>query len=300
MIELFEDFCVYLKTKKKMSENTLSSYRRDIKNFIIFLQSINVYAIDKVDAQIISQYISYLKKHKKSCATISRNLSSMRCFFKYLIMKKVITFNPTTGIKNEKSTSSLPEIMSSQDVDTLLSSPDTTTVLGMRDKAMLELLYATGIRVSELLNITVFDINLDVGYVNVKNSSTKERIVPLYPMAVEALRCYLNLSRDKLVDGKSGSDILFLNSTGSQMTRQGFWKIIKQYARLTKINADITPKILRHSFATHLLENGADINVIKDMLGHTAISSTKVYTKVIKNKYMNVYANCHPRAKHMQ
>ena len=246
------------------------------------------------------QYISYLKKHKKSCATISRNLSSLRCFFKYLIMKKVITFNPTTGIKNEKGISTLPEIMSSQDVDTLLASPDTTTVLGMRDKAMLELLYATGIRVSELLSITVFDINLDVGYVNIKNSSAKERIVPLYPMAVEALRRYLNLSRDKLIERKNSSDILFLNSAGGQMTRQGFWKIIKQYARLTKINADITPKILRHSFATHLLENGADINVIKDMLGHTAISSTKVYTKVIKNKYMNVYANCHPRAKHMQ
>lgn len=215
-------------------------------------------------------------------------------------MKKVITFNPTTGIKNEKSMSSLPEIMSSQDVDTLLSAPDITTVLGMRDKAMLELLYATGLRVSELLSITVFDINLDVGYVNIKNSSSKERIVPLYPMAVEALKRYLSLSRDRLIEGKSSSDILFLNSSGTQMTRQGFWKIIKQYAKSTKINADITPKILRHSFATHLLENGADINVIKDMLGHTAISSTKVYTKVIKNKYMNVYTNCHPRAKQAQ
>lgn len=297
MIELFDDFCNYLETKKKTSENTLASYRRDIKNFIIFLQSINVYSIEKVDTDIISRYVLYLKKHKKSCATISRSLSSLRCFFKYLLQKKIITFNPMTGVKNEKNASSLPEIMSSRDVDILLSSPDTTKVKGIRDKAMLEVLYATGIRVSELLNITVYDINLEVGYVNIKNSSAKERIVPLYPMAVESLKKYLQLSRDKLLDGRQTSDILFLNSTGDRMTRQGFWKIIKQYAKATDINADITPKILRHSFATHLLENGADINVIKDMLGHTAISSTKVYTKVIKNKYMNMYTNCHPRAK---
>ncbi len=297
MIELFDDFCLYLETKKKTSSNTLTSYKRDVKNFIIFLQGISCYALDKVSPQIISRYITYLKKHKKSSATISRTLSSLRCFFKYLVQKKVITFNPMTGIKNEKNVSSLPEIMSSKDVDILLSSPDTETVKGIRDKAMLELLYATGIRVSELLNISVYDINLDVGYVNIKSDSSKERIVPLYPMAIDSLKNYLNASRDKLCQNKPQSDILFLNSFGEKMTRQGFWKIIKQYAKKTDINADITPKILRHSFATHLLENGADINVIKDMLGHTAISSTKVYTKVIKNKYMNVYTNCHPRAK---
>lgn len=297
MIELFDDFCVYLETKKKTSSNTLASYKRDIKNFIIFLQGIECFAFDKVSPQVISRYITYLKKHKKSSATISRTLSSLRCFFKYLVQKKIVDFNPMTGIKNEKNTSTLPEIMSSKDVDILLSAPDTETVKGIRDKAMLELLYATGIRVSELLNITIYDINLDVGYVIIKNGSSKERIVPLYPMAIDSLKIYLTASRDKLSGNKPQSDILFLNSLGDKMTRQGFWKIIKQYASKTDINADITPKILRHSFATHLLENGADINVIKDMLGHTALSSTKIYTKVIKNKYMNVYSNCHPRAK---
>lgn len=297
MIELFEEFCKYLETKKKTSENTLASYRRDIKNFIIFLHENNIYVIEKIDAQTVSCYVSYMKKQKKSSATISRALSSLRCFFKYLIQKRVITFNPMTGIKNEKNITALPETMSSADVDTLLSAPDIATVKGIRDKAMLELLYATGIRVSELLSIRLYDINLDVGYVNIKNNSSKERVVPLYPMAVEALRRYLSASRDKLLGKNRSSDVLFLNSTGTQMTRQGFWKIIKQYAGETEINADITPKILRHSFAAHLLENGADINVIKDMLGHTAISSTKVYTKIIKNKYMNVYSNCHPRAK---
>ena len=296
MTELFDSFCIYLKSKKKASDNTLASYRRDVKSFIVYLHSHSIYSPSKIDAQCVFEYIDYLKKLKKSSSTISRNLSSLRCFFKYLEHKKVIEFNPMVGIKNEKHSSSLPEIMTSDEVEQFLASPDTATVKGIRDKAMLETLYATGIRVSELLNISIHDLNLEVGYIVVRSNS-KERIVPLYPAAVESLQRYINNSRDKLKSAKSNIDVLFLNTAGGHMTRQGFWKIIKQYAEQTDITVDITPKILRHSFAAHLLENGADINVLKDMLGHSALSSTKVYNKIIKNKYMNVYENCHPMAK---
>lgn len=297
VIELFESFCSYLERKKKSSANTLASYKRDVKNFIIYLQGVGIYSADKVDHTVIENYIVYLKKHNKSAATVSRSLSSLRCFCKYLVSKKVLTFNPMTGIKNEKVASVLPETMTSADVDELLSAPDPASALGIRDKAMLEVMYATGIRVSELLNISVSDVSLSMGNIMITGAPGKERLVPLYPIAVEALQKYLNGSRDKLLSGKKDSGILFLNSSGVQMTRQGFWKIIKQYADKTDIKADITPKILRHSFATHLLENGADINMVKEMMGHTTLTSTKVYSKIVKNKYVSVYSNCHPRAK---
>ena len=298
MIELFEEFCNHLKTKKKASANTLSSYKRDIKNFIVFLRSQRIETLDMVNTSVIDSYIKYLKKEGKSVSTVSRNLSSLRSFFKYLVQKKAIDFNPMLGVKNDKKPESdLPEIMSAQDVSTLLNSPDCSTAKGKRDKAMLEVMYATGIRVSELLSIRTTDLNLEIGYILINKGTVKERIVPLYPLAVDALKQYISQARKELVAHKKDSGILFLNSTGCEMTRQGFWKIIKQYAENTDIGIHITPKILRHSFATHLLENGADIHLLKDMLGHSAISSTMVYAKVLKNKYMNVYENCHPRAK---
>lgn len=297
MVELFESFCVFLERKKKTSANTLASYQRDVKAFIVYLQTVGIYSADKIDHEVITKYVTYLKKHKKSAATVSRTLSSLRCFCKYLVSKKVITFNPMTGIKNEKVVAALPETMSSSDVDVLLAAPDVSTVLGIRDKAMLEVMYATGIRVSELISLTLADVSLAMGSISISANSSKERLVPLYPIAIEALGNYINNARDKLLAGKPDGGVLFLNASGEQMTRQGFWKIIKQYADHTEINADITPKILRHSFATHLLENGADINMVKEMMGHTALSSTKVYSKIVKNKYVSVYTNCHPRAK---
>ncbi len=297
MIELYEAFCKYLERGKKTSANTIASYRRDVKSFIIFLHENGIYSPDKIDNAVISKYITALKRQKKSCATISRSLSSLRCFFKYLVMKNVIVFNPMAGIKNEHNTASLPQIMSSKEVDAFLSAPDMTTVKGVRDKAMFEALYATGARASELLELTVYDVNLDVGCIVFKGGEQKERVIPLYPEAVEAIATYMRSARDKLLSGRENTDVLFLNSYGSKMTRQGFWKIIRKYSEKIGLSHDITPKILRHSFAAHLLENGADINVIKDMLGHSALSSTMVYTKLLKNKYMDVYSHCHPRAK---
>lgn len=300
MTELYEEFCNYLKINKKASENTLSSYKRDIKSFIVFLSSRRIDSFGIVDTSVIDSYVKLLKKEGKSVSTISRNLSSLRSFFKYLVHKKVISFNPMVGVKNDKKPESeLPEIMSSKDISTLLNSPDCSFTIGKRDKAMLEVMYATGIRVSELLAIKTTDLNLEIGYILINKGSAKERLVPLYPLAVDALKEYLSFSRKELLAHKKDTGILFLNSAGCEMTRQGFWKIIKRYAENTDIGVHITPKILRHSFAAHLLENGADIHLLKDMLGHTAISSTLVYAKILKNKYMSVYENCHPRAKQM-
>ena len=208
-------------------------------------------------------------------------------------------FNPMIGVKNEKKKSDmLPSVLNNTDVDKLLSAPDVSTVKGIRDKAMLEVLYATGIRVSELLSIEITDINLDVGYILINKGNNNERAVPLYAIAIQSLYDYIKKSRPVLAERYTEKcDVLFLNSHGTEMTRQGFWKIIKYYASVSEIVGDITPKILRHSFATHLLENGADINILKDMLGHRTVSSTKVYAKILKNKYQSVYENCHPRAK---
>lgn len=297
MTAVYTNFCTFLTENKKSSANTLASYQRDIKSFIVFLQYSKINSFNKVDITVIDSYVNSLKKEKKSAATISRNLSSLRCFFKYLLSTKVIPFNPMIGVRNEKkSTESLPTVLTSKDVDTLLASPDCNTVKGMRDKAMLEVLYATGIRVSELISLKITDLNADVGYILINKGTQKERVVPLYSLAVQAVNNYIKNSRPKLNNDGFKNNTLFLNSHGGELTRQGFWKIIKGYASVAKISADITPKMLRHSFATHLLENGADINVLKDMLGHSAISSTKVYTKVLKNKYMNIYESCHPRA----
>lgn len=298
MLEIYNDFCTFLIKKKKTSDNTLMSYKRDLKAFIDFLQSKKIDDFKRVDSALIETYIKFLNKNKKSAATISRNLSSLRCFFKFLITKKIITFNPMIGVKTDgKKVNDLPSILSAKDVATLLSSPDTTSDKGIRDKAMLEVMYATGLRVSELLSVKIHDVNLEIGYIIIAKATSKERIVPLYPIAIECLKNYIDNVRATLLSKNNSTDILFLNSTGAEMSRQGFWKIIKAYAKDSKIDADITPKVLRHSFATHLLENGADIHMLKDMLGHSDISSTMVYAKILKSKYMNIYENCHPRAK---
>ena len=297
MVTTYNSFCEYLTIQKKSSANTLASYQRDIKSFIVFLQYSRIKSFNKVDISVIDNYVDFLKKGNKSASTISRNLSSLRCFFKFLLQNKVIHFNPMIGVKNEKKdANALPTVMTSKDVEILLAAPDESTIKGTRDKAMLEILYATGIRVSELLSLKVNDINIDVGYILINKGTAKERVVPLYTLAVQAVNNYIKNSRPQLNNLGIKNNVLFLNSHGTEMTRQGFWKIIKQYSKECKISCEITPKTLRHSFATHLLENGADITMLKDMLGHSAISSTRVYTKVLKNKYMNIYENCHPRA----
>jgi len=295
MERTYINFCNYLMTKKGTSANTLSSYQRDLRQLMTYLKDKKIDSWSVVSDSLLIQYFDYLKKSHKSDATISRSMSTMRCFFKYLVSKKLISASPMVGIKGLKPETKLPEILTGEEVELLLWQPDVLTVKGIRDKAMLEVLYASGIRVSELLSLKVLDINLDVGYIMMNHHEENERIIPLYSLAVQALRNYLTESRPQLVNS-SKENTLFLNTTGQPMTRQGFWKLVKHYTASANIDKDITPKALRHSFATHLLENGADINMVKDMMGHSSIASTKVYTKLLKNKYLHTYENCHPRA----
>ena len=291
----YMNFCNYLLTKKKISANTLSSYQRDLRQLMTYLQAKNITSWASVTDRDMKKYFASLKKAQKSEATISRSMSTMRCFFKYLLSRKMIAVSPMVGIKGLKSAAPQPESLTNEEVELLLWQPDVLTVKGIRDKAMLEVLYASGIRVSELLTLQVSDVNLDIGYLMLNHHEEKERIIPLYSLAVQALRTYMNESRRQLLNGQK-ENTLFLNTSGQPMTRQGFWKLVKGYTAAAKIDKDITPKTLRHSFAAHLLENGADINMVKDMMGHSSISSTKVYAKLLKDKYLTAYENCHPRA----
>ncbi len=295
MERAYINFCNYLMTKKSTSANTLASYQRDLRQFMLYLRSKGVDSWDQVTDQMLNKYFDSLKKAKKSDSTISRSMSTMRSFFKYLLTKKSVSVNPMAGIKGLKNETKAPEILSNDEVELLLWQPSSETVKGIRDKAMLEVLYASGIRVSELLALKVSDVNLDIGYLMMNRHEDNERIIPLYSLAVQSLKNYLLESRPQIVNnGKEQT--LFLNTTGQPMTRQGFWKLVKYYAASAKIEKDITPKTLRHSFAAHLLENGADINMVKDMMGHSSINSTKVYAKLLKRKYLSTYETCHPRA----
>ena len=297
MEELYTKFCNYLKSRKKVSASTLQSYKHDIHQFIVFARASGIEKIDEIDAKFIDKYLKTLQKEKLSDATIARNLSCLRTFFKYLVSSKNITFDPTIGIKNKKTVHKLPSVMTDEEVEALLIQPNLMTAKGKRDKAMLEVLYATGMRVSELIALNIHDINLDVGYIITGQNTKKERFIPLYQLAIKAISDYIEFARPSLLKEETPSSALFLNASGQAMSRQGFWKIIKAYTKSAKIEKDITPITLRHSFATHLLKNGADLKTIKDMLGHSTITSTKVYAKVLKNQYMNVYEHCHPRAK---
>ena len=297
MEELYTKFCSYLKSRKKVSASTLQSYKHDIHQFMVFARTSGIEKIQDVDTKLIEKYLHILHREKLSDATIARNLSCIRTFFKYMVTSKNLTFDPTIGIKNKKTVHKIPSVMTDEEVEALLVQPNLMTPKGKRDKAMLEVLYATGMRVSELIALNIHDINLDVGYIITGQNTKKERFVPLYQLAIKAIGDYLEFARPSFYKDGTPSDALFLNASGQAMSRQGFWKIIKAYTKSAKIDKDITPITLRHSFATHLLKNGADLNTIKDMLGHSTISSTKVYAKVLKSQYMNVYEHCHPRAK---
>ena len=294
---LYDKFCTYLQKRKKVSDNTLQSYKHDIHQFIEFARASGKKDIKDVDSDLIEKYLVALRKERLSDATVARNLSSIRTFFKYLVSGKKISFDPALGVKTIRSVNKLPSIMSDDEVEQLLIQPDTMSPKGKRDKAMLEVLYATGMQVSELISLSIHDVNLDVGYIITGQNTKKERFVPLYPLAIKAIHDYLEFARPVFYKEKTPSSALFLNSSGQAMSRQGFWKIIKAYTKNAKIDKDITPITLRHSFATHLLKNGADLKTIKDMLGHSTISSTKVYAKLLKSQYMSVYDHCHPRAR---
>lgn len=293
MKKCISEFETYL-INKKVSTNTLDSYLRDVKCFLEFLQKNGVDDVFLSDDHILNNYLDYLKESGKCNSTLSRTVSSLRSFFQFLILSGYMQTNPAKSIKLDKVQKKLPHILSNSDIDKLLSAPDVNDIKGCRDKAMLGLLYATGIRVSELINLNINDINIDVGTLNCSNEKGS-RIMPIYPEALQILSDYINRVRTAILTDSS-EQALFINMQGGRLTRQGFWKIIKLYVEQTGISGDITPHTLRHSFATHLLENGAELKDIQEMLGHADISSTQIYTQVMKNKFKDVYNKFHPRA----
>lgn len=295
MMDLIKQFLEYLKKVRNLSDNTIESYGRDLRQYIEYLESKNIFSFRNTNKTTIISYLLYLQKKGRATSTISRNLASIRAFYQYLLSQKVIDRDPTLNLESPKIEKKLPRILTNEEVELLLEQPDCSDIKGIRDKSMLELLYATGIRVSELVALDYTDVNLELGYIKCSKNNDKERIIPVGSLALEALDKYIKYSRPHLVRDKSNK-ALFVNYLGKRLTRQGFWKIVKSYTSKANIGKGITPHTLRHSFAAHLLENGADLKSVQEMLGHSDISTTQIYTQVIKNRLKEVYKKAHPRA----
>ena len=289
-IKLFLEF---LQSDKRLSNNTLQSYKRDIlqyKNYVD-INKINYLKVSKED---IKKYLMYLQDMNKKTSTISRNLASIRSFYQFLLRNKKIKTDPTEGIQSPKIEKKAPNILSSKEVELLLEQPNCIDLKGIRDKAMLEFAYATGMRVTEIISLDIDDVNLETGFVVCRNNG-KQRSIPLGTLSLKALENYIKDARPILIKDENNK-ALFVNINGGRLTRQGFWKIVKYYKDQAHINKDITPHVLRHSFATHLLQNGADLKAIQVMLGHSDISSTQVYMQFQDESLKNVYKKAHPRA----
>jgi len=294
MTSQYTEYIKYLKNVKKSSDNTLQAYIRDLNKFLEYASKSKLSDFSVVSVEDISSYKVYLNNMGLSPASVSRSLSALRSLFQYLISTGVVEHNPAREIPNDKIEKKGPQVLTSKEIESLLAQPDVSDTKGKRDKAMLELLYATGIKVSELVSLNVEDVNFQLSFVRC-GTGDKERFVSLYPLALRALAVYVDSAR-KLLVLHPDENALFVNVQGERMTRQGFWKILKSYAESAKIKKDITPHTLRHSFAAHLLENGADIHDIQEILGHSDISSTMRYAQLIKNKLNNGYMKFHPRA----
>jgi len=289
-IKLFLEF---LENEKKLSNNTLQSYRRDIVQFQEYLDNERI-LYTKLGVQEIKDYIEYLKKIGKKTSTISRNLASIRSFYQYQLRVKKVKKDPTDGMQSPKIEKKVPSILSSAEVELLLEQPKDVDLKGIRDKAMLEFAYATGMRVTEIISLNIDDVNFEDSYVSCSNG-VKKRNIPLGTISIKALEEYVNTARPVMIK-KEDEKALFVNVNGKRLTRQGFWKIIKYYKEQAHITKDITPHVLRHSFATHLLQNGADLKSIQMMLGHSDISSTQVYMQFQDDSLKNIYHKAHPRA----
>ena len=294
MTDYIADYRTWLQEEKHASDNTLSSYLRDINQFKTWLLGAGSPDLRRVKKDTINEYMLYLSGAGKSPATITRCTASLKSFYAYMLGRGAVKTNPAKNIAALKVERKCPEILTSKEVELFLEQPKCVDEKGYRDHAMLELLYATGIRVSELIGLDVGDVNLAGGFIRCR-SKTRERIIPLYRTAIKALRDYMTDIRPRIISGPD-EQALFVNMNGERMSRQGFWKIIKYYQEKAEISKDITPHTLRHSFAVHLLENGADLRSIQEMLGHADISSTQIYAHIIKKHLKDVYQKAHPRA----
>lgn len=295
MLDLIHAYENYLSKVKQASNNTVSSYMRDIRQFSEWLQSSGDTDILSVTQLNISVYLAFLQAQGKSGATVSRVLASLKNFYAYLVSTGFLETSPVSSdIHVDRGEKKLPQILTGKEVETLLAQPSTSDAKGLRDKAMLEVMYATGIRVTELIDLNVEDVNLELGILKC-GSAKKNRSIPLYPAALRALAVYVKEVRFAMV-ADPGERALFVNVGGSRMSRQGFWKILKFYQAKAGIDKEITPHTLRHSFAVHLLENGADLGSLQELMGHSDISSTQMYTHMINQKLRSVYEKCHPKA----
>ena len=286
-------FFNFLENDKKLSENTLQSYKRDLKQFRKYLEENEIH-YNRVKEEDIKNYIAELQENGKKTSSIYKYITSIKSFYQFVLKNKKVKVDPTANIQSPKIEKRVPSVLTAKEVELLLEQPKDIDLKGIRDKAMLEFAYATGMRVTEIISLNVEDVNLEEGYVVCKNGN-KQRNIPLGTMSLKALKEYIEEARDILV--KTASEkALFVNINGTRLTRQGFWKIIKFYKEQAHITKDITPHVLRHSFATHLLQNGADLKAIQTMLGHSDISSTQVYMQFQDEGLKNVYRKAHPRA----
>ncbi len=294
MLDLIGAYENYLSKVKQASANTVASYMRDIRQFAAWLNASE--ALEVVDAQQvnINRYLAHLQEDGRSGATLSRNLASLKNFYGYLVSFGFLEKTPVADVTVDRGQKKLPSILTSREIELLLAQPACVDAKGIRDKAMLEMMYATGIRVSELIDMDVDDFNPELGIVKC-STEKKSRVIPLYPAALKALTAYLKDVRSTMI-ASPDEKALFVNVSGVRMSRQGFWKILKHYQATAHIEKDITPHTLRHSFAVHLLENGADLGSLQELMGHSDISSTQVYTQMVNQKLKSVYAKCHPKA----
>lgn len=294
MLDLICAYENHLAKVKQASSNTVSSYLRDIRQFADWLQSHEGASVVDATQLNISDYLADLERQGRSGSTVSRSLASIKNFYSYLVISGFLEKTPVVDIRVDRGEKKLPQILTGREIELLLSQPVCVDPKGHRDKAMLEVMYATGIRVSELIDLDVDDVNLEKCVVKCCGGK-KTRVIPVYPGAVQALTVYLRDFRDALVSDPS-EKALFVNVSGARMSRQGFWKILKHYQATAHIEKEITPHTLRHSFAVHLLENGADLGSLKELMGHSDISSTQMYTHMLDQKLKSVYEKCHPKS----
>lgn len=292
-----EDYIHFIQVERQLSDNTLASYRRDLETYVSFLQEVEAMSdFRKVERTIILRHLEQLRMQGKTSRTVARHISSIRSFHQFLLREKRAETDPTVHLEMPTIEQKLPNILSIEEIEALLMAPNRSKPQGVRDVAMLELLYGSGMRISELIALDISDIHLTMGFVRVFGKGGKERIIPLGKSALSALNHYLNSARGQLQGKYPKTDAFFINQRGKRLTRQGCWKLMKEHALKAGIQHELTPHTLRHSFATHLVENGADLRAVQEMLGHADISTTQIYTHISKTRLSEVYKQFHPRA----
>ena len=295
--EAILDYLHFLQVERQLSDNTLASYRRDLDGYIEHLHTVQkLTSLHEIQRSNILLHLEHLRNEGISARTIARHISSIRSFHQFLLRENLMKTDPTVHLEMPQIEQKLPKVLSIEEIDALILAPNREKPQGVRDVAMLELLYGTGMRISELIGLNIEDVHLTMGFVRVFGKGGRERIIPLGKSSIRAIEMYLQNARSKLQGNYPKTDAFFINQRGKRLTRQGCWKLLKQHALKAMIKKELTPHTLRHSFATHLIENGADLRAVQEMLGHADISTTQIYTHISKTRLSEVYKQHHPRA----